>query len=98
MPLVDDAEAQPQPLGVPRRLRHVPIQAIRPTLGKAEVVRKGTAGAIRQDVRDKIAAGIDVIGPECAVPLQTPLENLRAIAVAVRFSADWRDKEPSHRA
>jgi MtaA/CmuA family methyltransferase len=26
-------------------------------------------------------AGIDVIGPECAIPLGTPLENLRAVAL-----------------
>ena len=26
-----------------------------------------------------IAAGIDVIGPECAIPLATPLRNLKAI-------------------
>ncbi len=25
------------------------------------------------------AAGVDIIGPECAIPLATPLENLRAI-------------------
>jgi [methyl-Co(III) methanol-specific corrinoid protein]:coenzyme M methyltransferase len=27
-----------------------------------------------------IAAGIDVVGPECAIPLATPLRNLKAIA------------------
>jgi [methyl-Co(III) methanol-specific corrinoid protein]:coenzyme M methyltransferase len=25
-------------------------------------------------------AGIDIVGPECAVPLRTPLANLQAIA------------------
>ena len=26
------------------------------------------------------AAGIDIVGPECAIPLLTPLENLKAVA------------------
>jgi [methyl-Co(III) methanol-specific corrinoid protein]:coenzyme M methyltransferase len=25
-------------------------------------------------------AGVQVVGPECAIPLQTPLENLRAVS------------------
>jgi [methyl-Co(III) methanol-specific corrinoid protein]:coenzyme M methyltransferase len=30
------------------------------------------------------AAGIDVIGPECAIPLATPLANLKAIRCGER--------------
>jgi [methyl-Co(III) methanol-specific corrinoid protein]:coenzyme M methyltransferase len=26
------------------------------------------------------AAGIDIVGPECAIPLKTPLANLKAVA------------------
>ncbi len=44
-----------------------------------EIIRKGTEQAVRQDVRDKIAAGIDVIGPECAVPLDAPYRNMRIL-------------------
>ncbi len=44
------------------------------------VVRGGTAASIAQDVQEKLAAGIDIIGPECAVPLDAPWINLRTIA------------------
>jgi [methyl-Co(III) methanol-specific corrinoid protein]:coenzyme M methyltransferase len=44
------------------------------------VVRNGTAPGIAQDVREKLAAGIDIIGPECAVPLDARWINLRTIA------------------
>jgi [methyl-Co(III) methanol-specific corrinoid protein]:coenzyme M methyltransferase len=32
---------------------------------------------------DAVAAargGIDIVGPECAIPLATPLENIKAVA------------------
>jgi len=29
-------------------------------------------------------AGVNIIGPECALPLATPIENLKAIVTAVR--------------
>ena len=32
--------------------------------------------------RQAAAAGIDTVGPECAIPLRTPLANLKAIAAA----------------
>jgi hypothetical protein len=31
-------------------------------------------------VAAKLAAGIDIIGPECAVPLDAPYANLRTLA------------------
>jgi len=34
---------------------------------------------IRADANTACAAGIDVIGPECAIPLTTPLANLKAV-------------------
>ncbi len=40
------------------------------------LIRNGTAELITQDVQEKIAAGIDIIGPECAVPLDAPMKNL----------------------
>ncbi len=33
-------------------------------------------------------SGIDIIGPECAVPLSTPLENLKAVASSVKDCAE----------
>jgi [methyl-Co(III) methanol-specific corrinoid protein]:coenzyme M methyltransferase len=34
-------------------------------------------------VRECLAQGIEIIGPECAVPLTTPTANLQAIVSAV---------------
>jgi [methyl-Co(III) methanol-specific corrinoid protein]:coenzyme M methyltransferase len=40
---------------------------------------RGTAADVRAQARGAEAAGINVIGPECAIPLTTPLANLKAI-------------------
>jgi len=40
----------------------------------------GTPQAVGAEAASAIAAGIDVVGPECAVPLGTPLANLQAVA------------------
>jgi [methyl-Co(III) methanol-specific corrinoid protein]:coenzyme M methyltransferase len=34
---------------------------------------------VRAEVEKVLAAGVSMVGPECAIPLQTPIENLRAI-------------------
>ena len=39
---------------------------------------------VRQEVHRALDAGIALIGPECAIPLQTPAQNLREIPRAVR--------------
>jgi [methyl-Co(III) methanol-specific corrinoid protein]:coenzyme M methyltransferase len=41
---------------------------------------------VRAEVERVLAAGVQMVGPECAIPLQTPIENLRAIHDAV---VDW---------
>jgi len=54
-----------------------------------EIVRSGTPEAVERDVEEKIACGIDVIGPECAVPLDAPYENMRLHAeLAKRHRTD----------
>lgn len=40
----------------------------------------GTPEQISQAATHASRAGIDIIGPECAIPLRTPLKNLQAIA------------------
>lgn len=40
---------------------------------------QGTPEDVRRQVRYAIDAGVDIIAPECAIPLKTPLENLKAI-------------------
>ena len=44
------------------------------------VVKSGTSETIARDVQEKLAARIDIIGPECAVPLDAPWANLRTLA------------------
>ena len=38
---------------------------------------------VKQEVWKNLDAGVQMVGPECAIPLQTPIENLRAIPEAV---------------
>ena len=40
---------------------------------------RGTPEEVQTQARGAEAAGIDVVGPECAIPLTTPLANLKAI-------------------
>ncbi len=53
-------------------------------LNNPKTLFQGTPEDVRQQARYAIEAGVDIIGPECAVPLTTPLANLRAISAAVR--------------
>lgn len=48
------------------------------------VIRTGTPEGIRAEVQAKRAVGIDIIGPECAVPLDAPWRNLQILATAVK--------------
>jgi [methyl-Co(III) methanol-specific corrinoid protein]:coenzyme M methyltransferase len=43
---------------------------------------RGTAEQVAAQSAAAVAAGIDVVGPECAIPLSTPLANLKAVAGA----------------
>lgn len=49
-----------------------------------DIIRKGTPERIVADVLEKKANGIDIIGPECAVPLDAPYENMRMLAEEVK--------------
>jgi MtaA/CmuA family methyltransferase len=53
-----------------------------------DIVLNGTPESIEEDLAEKLRVGIDIIGPECAVPLDAPYENLKMIAaVAKRLSS-----------
>jgi [methyl-Co(III) methanol-specific corrinoid protein]:coenzyme M methyltransferase len=41
---------------------------------------------VRREVYRNLEAGVQLVGPECAIPLQTTIENLQEIPRAVR---DW---------
>jgi [methyl-Co(III) methanol-specific corrinoid protein]:coenzyme M methyltransferase len=43
----------------------------------------GTPEDVRREVGEILAAGIEIVGPECAIPLTTPTENLRAVVQGV---------------
>jgi MtaA/CmuA family methyltransferase len=47
-----------------------------------ETLFMGTPEDVYKQARCAIEAGINIIGPECAIALPTPLENLKAIVSA----------------
>jgi MtaA/CmuA family methyltransferase len=47
---------------------------------------------VREEVRANLDAGVQMVGPECAIPLQTAIENLRAIRQAV---LEWHAEQPA---
>ena len=49
---------------------------------------KSTPESIRGDAIEAVRGGIDIVGPECAIPLTTPLENLKAVASIGRNPID----------
>ena len=53
-------------------------------INNARTLLQGTPEDVYQQARYAIEAGVNIIGPECAIPLSTPLENLKAIVAAVR--------------
>ena len=55
-----------------------------------EVIRAGTPEKIALDVQEKIKNKINIIGPECAVPLDAPIENMK---ILVRETAKYRRKK-----
>jgi len=47
-----------------------------------ETLLMGTPDDVYKQVRSAIEAGVNIIGPECAIGLPTPMENLKAIVAA----------------
>ena len=52
-------------------------------INNPQVLYQGTPDDAYGQARYAIEAGVNIIGPECAIPLATPLENLKAIVSAV---------------
>jgi MtaA/CmuA family methyltransferase len=48
------------------------------------VLFMGTPDDVYRQARSAIEAGVNIIGPECAIALPTPMENLKAIVAAAR--------------
>ncbi len=53
-------------------------------VNNAQTLLLGSPEDVYQQARYAIEAGVHMIGPECAIPLPTPMENLKAIVAAVR--------------
>ena len=51
-------------------------------INNAQTLLRGTPEDVYNQARYSIKAGVDILAPECAVPLQTPLANLKAIVAA----------------
>jgi MtaA/CmuA family methyltransferase len=49
-----------------------------------QALLQGTPEDVYKQARYAIEAGVHLIGPECAIPLATPIENLKAIVEAAR--------------
>jgi len=49
-----------------------------------ETLLQGTPEQVFEQARYAIEAGVNIIAPECAIPLSTPVENLKAIVAACR--------------
>jgi len=49
-----------------------------------DLIQKGTPEQIAEDVKEKVRCKIDIIGPECAVPLNAPHANMKLLAEDVK--------------
>ncbi len=45
-----------------------------------DVIQKGSPEQVIADVKEKIQCRIDIVGPECAVPLNAPYANMKLLA------------------
>jgi MtaA/CmuA family methyltransferase len=53
-------------------------------INNPETLFNGTPDDVYRQARYAIESGVHLIGPECAIPLATPMENLKAIVAAVQ--------------
>ena len=53
-------------------------------ISNRDVLFGGTPEDVYKQARYSIEAGVDILAPECAIPLQTPITNLKAIVEAAR--------------
>lgn len=52
-------------------------------ISNVHALYQGTPEDVRKQARYAIEAGVDIISPECAIPLTTPIGNLKALVAAV---------------
>ena len=51
-------------------------------ISNIQALLQGSPEDVYNQARYSIKAGVDILAPECAIPLQTPLENLKDIVTA----------------
>ena len=49
-----------------------------------DIIRTGTPESVRADLAEKVAHHIEIIGPECAVPLDAPSRNMKVLTEEVK--------------
>ena len=64
--------------------------ALAGNINNPETLFTGTPESVAGEVREALDAGVGLIAPECAIPLQTPLANLKAIPRTVR---EWHAEQ-----
>ncbi|UCF97538.1 MAG: hypothetical protein JSV89_20550 [Spirochaetaceae bacterium] len=57
--------------------------------GNIAVIRNGGEEEVVRDVESKLAGNIDILGPECAVPLDAPFGNLKLLSETVKNVGAW---------
>ena len=70
------------PAGLARQLAGDRL-ALMGGINNSEVLRSGSIQAIEAQCREAIAGGTDIVAPECAVPLDTPMRSLKTIGKCV---------------
>jgi len=58
-------------------------------INNPETLFAKSPGDVKAEVFANLDAGVNMIGPECAIPLQTSIANLRAIPEAVH---EWHSR------
>jgi len=53
-------------------------------ISNIQALLQGSPEDVYNQARYSIKAGVDILAPECAIPLRTPLENLKAIVTAAQ--------------
>jgi [methyl-Co(III) methanol-specific corrinoid protein]:coenzyme M methyltransferase len=53
-------------------------------INNPDTLLKGEPSDVERDVRQAIDAGVQIIAPECAIPLVTPNCNLKAIVATAK--------------
>ena len=68
----------------PAEMKRLASMVLIGNINNGETLVGGTPDDVAQEVIRALDAGIDMIAPECAVPLTAPIDNVKAIADAVK--------------